>query len=314
MTSPSSRPSHKRTILVTGAGGFVCSQVALDLAESGFEVVVTDQVFDDATLFRLSGFRRVEAPLATALAQLADLKPFSVVHGAAITADPAETGLTSAGHVRANVDLLTLCLDWARTREATRFVFLSSTGVFAAQDGSDRLTELTAATGAGPYAAAKRAGEIITQGAAEPGFATLSIRLGNLFGPHEVPRPTRPFVSLLRRMVREARAGTIRLTNPQARREWTWAPDLGRALAALLHDFPSAQTPVLHCGNTKAWTDFALAEAIVGLLPGTRIEVEADPAPTKAPMGSAVRSALTDFAWTPLDRALAALLAERSAA
>lgn len=314
MTSPMAKAPDTQTILVTGAGGFVGAQMAQDLSGLGFDVVVTDQAFDHATLARLSHLRRVEAPLALAMQQLSDLAPLCVVHAAAITAGPTEAGLTPAAHVRTNVELLTQCLDWARTQGAARFVFLSSTGVFTATDASDRLTELTPATGHEPYAAAKRAGEIITQGAAEPGFATLSLRLGNLFGPHEVPRPTRPSVSLLTRMVREARAGTIRVTNPAARREWTWAPDLGRALAALLQGFPSTQTPVLHCGNTDAWTDLALAQAIAGLLPGTRIEVKANPVPTKPPMGSAVRSALSDFAWTPLQRALAALLSERSAA
>ena len=316
MNTPSVRSACVRKVLVTGAGGFVGSQVALGLAQAGYEVVVTDQAFDAATRARLSDLRRVEAPLPTALAQLSDLEPFAVIHGAALTAGPAEAGLSSAAHVRVNVDLLTGCLVWARSQGAARFFFLSSTGVFGPQDGSDRVTELSPATGDGPYASAKRAGEIVTKGAAEPGFSTLSLRLGNLFGLHEVPRPSRPFVSRLMQMVREANAGTIRLTSPQARREWTWLPDIGRAAVALLNEFPSAETPILHCGNTVAWSDLELAQAVVGFFPDARIEMDAPyaPAATKAPMGSAVSSVLSDFAWTPLTRGLADLFSERAAA
>lgn len=308
MTRTEAPSNTARTVLVTGAGGFVCSQVALDLAQAGFDVVATDQSFDAPTAARLANLRRIEAPLASALAKDTSLRPFAVVHGAAITADPASIGLSAAGHLRCNMDMLTHCLDWAQDAGAARFVFLSSTGVFSADDGDQPLSELSDASARGPYAAAKKAGEIVTQAAADARFATLSLRLGNLFGPHETPRPTRPQVSLLAQMVSTARAGLIRLESPGNRRDWTWLPDIGRATATLLDDVPRAATPVLHCGNTLACSDLELATAICSHFPTARIEVDAKPGRIKGPMASAVTSALTGFDWTPLPSALSVLL------
>lgn len=314
MTLATAPSGELRTVLVTGAGGFVGSQIALDLAKAGFDVVATDQSFDPPTTARLAHLPRIEAPLAMALVGISALRPFAVVHGAAITANPASLGLTPAGHLRRNMDMLTHCLDWAKAAGAARFVFLSSTGVFAPDDGDQPLTELSPATAQGPYSAAKKAGEIVTWGAADAGFATQSLRLGNLFGAHEAPRPTRPFVGLLARMISAANAGLIRLESPDTRRDWTWLPDIGRAIVTLFDDLPTLATAVLHCGNTQAWSDLDLAKAICAHFPNARIEVDVKPGPTKGPMGSAVTSALTGFTWTPLPTALSVLLSPRVAA
>lgn len=42
-------------VLITGAGGFVGSHLALGLLRLGFEVVVNDQGFDSEALGRLGG-------------------------------------------------------------------------------------------------------------------------------------------------------------------------------------------------------------------------------------------------------------------
>ena len=314
MTQTPAPSGTVRTVLVTGAGGFIGSQIALELARAGFDVAATDQTFDTPTSARLANLRRIEASLDIALPDIAGLHPFAVVHGAAITAAPVSLGMSAARHLRRNMDMLTLCLDWARHDGASRFLFLSSTGVFCPEDGDLSLTEQSPASARGPYSAAKKAGEIVTQGAAEDGFATISLRLGNLFGPHEAPRLTRPFIGLMARMVAGARAGVIPVESPDVMRDWTWLPDIGRAIAALLDDFPPGDTPILHCGNTQAWSDLDLAKAIAGHFPDARIAIAEGSAQSKAPMGRAVTSVLTTFDWTPLPQALAEMLAERVAA
>ncbi|WP_157973613.1 NAD(P)-dependent oxidoreductase [Tropicimonas sp. IMCC34043] len=306
----------RRLVVITGAGGFVCSQIAVELAAAGFDVMGLDRAFDDAAIERLNGIHRVTGNLADSLQDLRGIRPFAVVHGAAITAGPATLGISAAAHVRMNMDLLTCSLDWARKAGAGRFVFLSSTGVFCPSDGAGTLTETSPATARGPYSAAKKAGEIVTQGAAEPTFATVSLRLGNLFGPHEAPRPSRPYLGLVARMIADAhRDGLIRVDTPQARRDWTWLPDIGRALADLLRTFPGDDTGVLHCGSAEVLSDLELAQAIGALIPGSRVEVSAVPGPaTKGPMGSCVNSALTGFRWTPVRASLADLLRNEVAA
>ncbi len=305
----------RRLIVITGAGGFVCSQVAVELAAAGYEVIGVDQTFDAESVARLGDIRRVQGELPAALGGLCGVTPFAVVHGAAITAGPSALGISAARHVRCNLEMLTGALDWAQAAGAQRFVFLSSTGVFCPADGAGVLNEHSPATARGPYSAAKKAGEILTQGAADAGFATVSLRLGNMFGLHEAARPTRPGLGLVARMIAAAKTdGVIRVETPNARRDWTWLPDIGRALGDLLNSFPAETTDVLHCGNPEILTDLDLAQAIAALVPGTRLEVNSGSASaTKGPMGSDVKSALSAYRWTPVRDALAQLLQKEAA-
>lgn len=305
-----------RVVLVTGAGGFVCSEVALALAAAGYEVVVTDQKFDAATAARLSGLRMIAGQLDGALSLLSDITPFGVIHGAAITASPERLGLSNAGHVRRNMELLTETLDWARTAGAQRFIFLSSMGVFEPGDLpklDGQFTERTQPSGIIPYCAAKRAGEIVTAGAADADFATLNLRLGNVFGPHEAVRPTRQMLCLVSRMKQAARdTGVIRVDSPDTRREWAWLPDLATGIAALLGQFPDAD--LLHAGTPPTISDGDLATAIASRMPGVRVERSINTETgMRPPMGSVVQSVMDDIRWTELPEALDLLLATEAA-
>jgi UDP-glucose 4-epimerase len=295
-------------IVVTGAGGFVGSAIAAALAGAGHLVLATDLAFDTPTRVRLAGVTLVEAPLPQAFGEISGGAD-AVVHGAAITAAPETFGLSPAGHVRANTDLLTAALDGARGQGAARFVFLSSSGVFGSVPGP--IDETSPVTATDPYSAAKRAGEILLQGAAEPCFAPLSLRLGPVFGPHEAARATRPNLSLVARMIAAARAGgEIPVATPDAARDWSYLPDIARAVALLLAH-PGALPPLLHVTSGQIVTDLALAQAIAAALPGTRVTPGASVAhQPKAAMVSRVPSPLTGFGWTPLDAALRAMLAE----
>ncbi len=217
----------RASVLVTGAGGFVCSELAVALARAGHSVLALDRAFDAPTVARLAAagpgrIERVEGDLSETLGRLG-ARPDSVIHGAALTTDAARLGLSRAGHLRRNMELLTTTLDAARGAGAARLLFLSSMGVFAPGDRTapgeaGRLNESAAPIAACPYAAAKRAGEIVTQAAAEAGFATLALRLGNVFGPHEAVRETRQGLSLVARMIAEARAtGRVTVATPVSR-------------------------------------------------------------------------------------------------
>lgn len=292
--------------LVTGAGGFVGAAIAERLVATGWAVQATDAAFDAPTRARLAGATLTSAPLPVALAdaQAADV----VIHAAFVTASPAERGETAAAHIRTNTALLLEALSWARARRAGRFVFLSSSGVFgdAGPDGAEA-DEDTPATATDPYSAAKRAGEVLLSGAAEAGFKTLSLRLGPLFGPHEVARPTRPRPSLVARMLAEARTtGRITVTTPDARRDWTFLPDLARAVEWLL-TLPRVQPGLLHLTSGQALRDAELAALIAGQMPGTQVTLAPDPvAPPPRPVMSS-RHPLPGFTWTPTADALATL-------
>ena len=290
-------------VVVTGAGGFVCSALALALAGAGWRVTGVDRAFDAAARERLTGIALVEADLLETPGIIAGLAPTALVHGAALTVAPEKIGLTRAAHLAANVGLLTHAMTEARQAGADRMLFLSSTGVFDTTDGvgEDRLTEDVMPTGQGPYSAAKRAGEEITRAAAEPGFATLSVRLGHIFGPGEAVRPSRQHLSLPHRMAAEA--GAITCGSAGAQREWAWLPDLADGLAATLDALPQMDPGVIHAGNPPVMSDEDLAALIA---PG-RAQTFAATGPVRPPMGTVRPSPLRAVTWTPIATGLATL-------
>lgn len=299
-------------VLVTGAGGFVCSEIAVALAMGGHEVLAADALFDAPTRARLKGVTLLEGDLPGSLAG-SGFRPKAVIHGAAITAEPPNIGLSRAGHLHRNMELLTATLDFARGAGAERFLFLSSMGVFDTADtrgAGARVTEATPANGDCPYAAAKRAGEIVTQSAAEDGFATLSLRLGNVFGPHEAIRETRQHLCLVGRMIAEAReTGIITVATPDATREWAWLPDLAQRIARLITDPPADLPPVLHAGTPPAITDLALARALAERMSGTTIRLVSPPhARIRPPMGTMLPGVMDSAPWTDLPDAFDRML------
>jgi nucleoside-diphosphate-sugar epimerase len=300
-------------ILVTGAGGFVCSEIALALHRAGRDVVAMDQRFDAATTERLHALTRIEGDLPEALAQGPDALSL-VVHGAAITASPERLGLSQAGHIRRNTELLTATLEHARAKGAARFLFVSSMGVFEPDDTptpGGKVTEATVPTATCAYCAAKHAGELLTRAAAEPGFDTASVRLGNIVGPHEAVRESRQHLCLVNRMIAEARAsGVITVQTPEALREWAWLPDLADAIAAMVLADDFGHLPaVLHAGTPPVIRDLALARAIAERVPGTTIRLAQPPhAAIRPPMASSHDGALARADWTPMDAALDQLI------
>jgi nucleoside-diphosphate-sugar epimerase len=241
-----------------------------------------------------------------------------IVHAAAITADPGEPGWPRAAHVAANTrPLLTVLEHAARTRPAA-FVFLSSTGVFAAGDGGAAadgraaLRDSDEPSNRSPYAAAKRAGEILVPAALDGVADAHVVRLGHVYGPNEVARPSRLRVSLVAEWLAAARAGrplSVRTDDPA--RDWTFAPDLAPALARVAAG-GSAGRP-LHLGSPHVKTDRALAALVARRFPGTSLSVQPAPTPLKAPMAPSDIPALRGFVWTDLDAGVAALLATAGA-
>lgn len=296
-------------ILVTGAGGFVCSEVTLALHRAGCNVVAVDQSFDTATVARLQDVPQIEGELLDVLPTLSACS--AVIHGAAITASSERLGITRAAHIRRNMDLLTATLEFARGAGAQRFLFISSMGVFEPDDAptpDGQFTEATIPTATCTYCAAKQAGELLTASAAEDGFETLSLRLGNIFGPHEAVRETRQHLCLVSRMLAEAReGGVITVHTPEAMREWSWLPDLADAIARLMET--SWDHKVLHAGTPPVVRDLDLARAIADRVPGTTIRLAQPPhALIRPPMGSGHDSVLSGVHWTAMEAALDALI------
>ena len=298
-------------VVISGAGGFVGSALAEGFAALGWRVTALDMAFDDDTRARLAGHDIVISDLAQGVP--AGLPPAQlVVHAAALTTDHADLGWTRAAHLAANTRPLLAMMEYAARTDVDAFVFLSSSGVFAVGDGNGALTDAHTPTGRTPYAAAKRAGELLVLAGFDGRPAPHVVRLGYVYGPHETTRATRTRVSIVAQWLAAARAGqplAVRADDP--RRDWTFAPDLAPALARLAIG-ASAGRPV-HLGSPHVVSDHALAALVRSHFPAATLATESVASPMKPPMAPSDIPALRGFAWTDPPTAVARLAAEVAA-
>lgn len=299
------------SVLVTGAGGFVGSALAEGFAALGWRVTALDRDFDPATRGRLSGCTLVTAALGDAAPP--DLPAVAlVIHAAAVTTAASDLDWTPAAHVAANMRPLVTMLEYAARTRPAAFVFLSSSGVFAARDGAEGLADTDQPTATSPYAAAKRAGELLTATALEGLSAAHVVRLGYLYGPHETARPTRVRPSVVARWLAAARDGQpLVVPSDDPVREWTFTPDLAPALARLVSHPPVA--PVLHLCSPFIRRDSAMAAQIAARVPGAVCRPGPAQGLVKPPMQASDLSHL-GLRWTAPEAALPLLVAAEVAA
>lgn len=290
------------TVLITGGGGFVGSHLAEGLRALGYTVTAIDSHFDSHTRERLQGVRLIEATIdGASLRGALEGGMDMVIHGAALTTPPDLMGMTLFAHVRRNVDLLIECLDQSALHDVPYFVFLSSSGVFSFEE-AEELHEDVFPRGATAYAVAKRAGEALC--AAYP--ASLVVRLGPLYGDDERSRDSRIFVSPIRSWLDCVEQGSaLSVDSPRSRRDWTFLPDLARAIDRLRS---AAACGLYHLTSGEIVSDLELANLIAARRPGTLVAVTEQPGPPRVPMTSRRRE-LDGFSWTPLSQGLS-LVAE----
>jgi nucleoside-diphosphate-sugar epimerase len=299
-----------RSVLITGGGGFVGAHLAQGLLALGHAVTALDQAFDVPTRERLPGATIIEAPLTSAtLGQLEGAFDV-VIHGAALTSSPEELGLSDVEHIRINIDLLLDCLGAVLAKRVPQFVFLSSSGVFASGDGEPAFSETTVPTGTFAYALAKRCGETLVLGAGGDRLSPLVVRLGPIYGPHETSRQSRLMPSPVRRWMDAANSGQPIVVDAAAsRRDWTYAPDLAKAIDRLVD---AEVTGVIHLTSAQIVSDLALAEMVASLVSASRIELSKPQGCLRHPMVS-TRAELDGFAWTGLAAGLAQTFAQEAA-
>jgi len=188
-------------VLLTGAAGFIGSHVAEALIARGDAVVGIDS-FDDfypAAVKRENveevsaspRFTLVEGDIRDGAAMrraIAEWKPAVVVHLAARAgvrpsiADPAL-------YADVNVNGTAALLQAARAGGVTRFVFGSSSSVYGDRTEVPFREEDPAIRPISPYAATKRAGELLCEAFAafEPSMRIISLRFFTVYGPRQRP-------------------------------------------------------------------------------------------------------------------------------
>jgi nucleoside-diphosphate-sugar epimerase len=283
----------QRRVLITGAGGFVGGTLALGFADLGWSVIGLDRAFDAGRDDH--GVRWVTADLAQGVPP--DVPGVDlVVHAAWVTTDAATLGITPADHVALNLRPLLTVLQYAARTGPGAFVYVEG------------LTETHRPTGGSPYAAAKRAGELLVTAALDPGTAVHVVRLGYLFGPGEVGRPSRSRVSLIAGWLAAAREGqALAVRSDDPKRDWTFTSDLAAALERVV-DGPAAGRPV-HLGSPHVYRDSALASLIASQVPGAETLTESAVGRVKPPMVPSDIPSLRGFRWTDPTAGVRALLA-----
>lgn len=186
-------------ILVTGCAGFIGSHLCNRLLSRGEEVVGLD-CFDE-TLYPAALHRENLAPLLNHVrfrfsegdicdaALLRQIIPGcdAVVHLAALAGVRPSLG-QAARYMRVNVEGTAIMLGACRAAGVRRFVFASSSSVYGAHSEVPFREDDPAVRPASPYAASKRAGELLCSTETDLyGTATTALRFFTVYGPRQRP-------------------------------------------------------------------------------------------------------------------------------
>lgn len=226
--------------LVTGAAGFIGSNLSRRLLEAGWQVRGVDNFadfyprsFKDANLAPLQGdprFQLVEADLVTA-----DLGPLlsgadTVVHLAAQAGVRTSWGTHFRTYTDSNVLATQRLLEACRVHPVRRFVFASSSSVYGETQDLP-LREDAPCLPLSPYGVTKLAAERLCR-LYWKNFAipTISLRYFTVYGPGQ--RPDMSFHRLIRALLRGERF-TVFGTGEQTR-DFTFVADIAEATVLAL--------------------------------------------------------------------------------
>lgn len=294
--------SSARTVLVTGAAGFIGRHVVSALLDRGFEVTAAVR-------------RPLAAPLAARCARVlvGDLceaavrrealrGAAAVVHAAAYLPERMDDASTAETCLRVNA-LATLELAQAAAAAGVRrFVYLSGGSLYGPSAGP--CTEDAAAYPTGyatPYLVSKLAGELYASHiCGQSGLDNLILRVGSPYGPGE---PRGKVIPTFLRLA--ARGAPLRVAaGGFAAYNFVYVADVADCVARAAASGPSGIYNVASGAHT---TLLQLAETIAGLHSPERVVVEIAPATPGAFAGFPPLSVAKSLAtWGLVPRRLAA--------
>jgi UDP-glucuronate 4-epimerase len=305
-------------ILLTGAAGFIGSTLAEALLQRGDEVTGLDS-FDpyyDPAQKRANlrsaeaspGFRLVEGDIRDRelVRSLMDERPDALVHLAA-RAGVRPSIAEPATYADVNVTGTAVLLEHAARAGVPRIVFASSSSVYGADSPEPFRTDARAVQPVSPYAATKRAGELLCSSfCAVHDLGIASLRYFTVYGPRQ--RPDMAIMKFIR-LVDEGRPIPV-FGDGSSRRDFTFVTDaVAGTIAALDWTATSRGHRPFNIGGASTITLSGLIDA-VGRAVGKPVTIErSGDQPGDVPLTHADVSETRDvLGWRPavgLDEGLA---------
>jgi len=261
-------------LLLTGGAGFIGSHLSARLLRHGHEVVALDN-FDPfydpaikdrnvAALAGQPGYRLVRGDIRdeALLAHLCGDPGFDgVVHLAALAGvrpSLAQPLRYADVNVRGTLALLEAC----RARGVKRFVFASSSSVYGAHSPVPFRESDPAVRPASPYAATKRAGELVCSNYSDLyGLDTCALRFFTVYGPRQRPEMA---IHAFTRLIAAGRPVPF-FGDGQSARDYTFIDDIIDGVEAAVERQPAGHT-VYNLGGSRTTTLARLVELIAAAL------------------------------------------------
>jgi UDP-glucuronate 4-epimerase len=300
--------SHER-VLVTGGVGFIGYHVCRALLSRGDPVTVVDD-FSDAPYPRSCKERnaadlRAEFPAIRVLTAcvtdraamegaMGDAR--AVIHLAGL-AGVRPSFAEPARYAQVNVEGCATVYELARKAGVSRFAFASSSSVYGNSTPLPAQETAPAITPESPYAASKRAAELVVETLSRqaPFMPCAALRFFTVYGPRQRPEMA---ITLFTRAVLAGRSITL-FGDGSMRRDFTHVADIVRGVLAALDRAPSGFR-AYNLGS-GAPIDLDALIALVGRTTGKTPTVERAPVPrgdVDATFADVTRAA-TELDWRP---------------
>ncbi|HXY68528.1 MAG TPA: NAD-dependent epimerase/dehydratase family protein [Gemmatimonadales bacterium] len=258
-------------VVVTGAAGFIGSHVAERLAARGDEVVGLDN-FDPfypraikeanlAGLARSPRFRLVEGDVRDAALACRLLDGDTAVVHLAARAGVRPSLEDPAGYASVNIEGTAVLLEAARRAGTRRFVFGSSSSVYGDTAPVPFAEDWPALLPVSPYAATKRAGEMLCATFAQLyGLRIMALRFFTVYGPRQRPDLA---IHKFTRLIAEGRAVPF-YGDGSSERDYTYIDDIVGGVTAAV-GWTAAGGPgveIVNLGESRTTTLSALVALI----------------------------------------------------